>query len=442
MLSMIKKIYKFGGASVKDADAVRNLKNIVAEHKDEDIFLVVSAMGKTTNMLEKALKEMRGENGEVRGENGELSTLNSQLSVLEEVMSYHEKIILDLFDQNHEHPVIESVSELFIELWEKLQNTDQPYDYQYDQTVSYGELISTTIIQEYLNHCDVPCRWLDARKYVLTDDRFRAASPDWDETRLRITKLNDEHIRGIVCITQGFIGATVDGKHNVTLGREGSDYTAAIFANCLDAEEVTIWKDVDGLLNADPKRFDETVQLPHITYSEAIELAFYGATIIHPKTIKPLQNKNITLKVQSFLHPEHTPSIIDGKADRSIEKVPSYIVKDKQTLVSISPRDYSFMNEHNLQLIFAACDEWGIHANVIQTSALMLSFCFDHDEQKLKGLVASLRETFQVKYNKGLTLFTIRHYDNAYTMGDRFLNGKKVYLKQSSRSTLQFVVES
>ncbi len=427
---MIKKIYKFGGASVKDADAVRNLKNIVAQHKDEDIFLVVSAMGKTTNMLEKVLKDFRDHNGELG------------IEALSEVMSYHEKIILDLFDQNREHPVIESVSSLFIELWEKLQNTDQPYDYQYDQTVSYGELISTTIIQEYLNHCDVPCRWLDARKYVLTDERFRAASPDWDETRLRISKLNEEHIHGIVCITQGFIGSTVDGKHSVTLGREGSDYTAAIFANCLDAEEVTIWKDVDGLLNADPKRFDETVQLPHITYSEAIELAFYGASIIHPKTLKPLQNKNITLKVQSFLNPDHAPSIIDGKADRSIGKVPSYIVKDDQTLMSISPRDYSFMNEHNLQLIFAACDEWGIHANVIQTSALMLSFCFDHDERKLKGLVGSLRETFQVKYNKGLTLFTIRHYDNAYTMGDRFLEGKKVYLKQSSRSTLQYVVRS
>ena len=176
---MIKKIYKFGGASVKDSEAVRNLKNIVAQHKDEDIFLVVSAMGKTTNMLEKVLHEVR------------LSTFHAPLSVLNEVMEYHEKIILDLFDQNHEHPVIESVSALFIELWEKLQNTDQPYDYQYDQTVSYGELISTTIIQEYLNHCDVPCRWLDARKYVLTDDRFRSASPDWDETRLRISKLND-----------------------------------------------------------------------------------------------------------------------------------------------------------------------------------------------------------------------------------------------------------
>ena len=437
---MIKKIYKFGGASVKDADAVRNLKNIVAQHKNEDIFLVVSAMGKTTNMLEKVLKDFREQEGELG------------IDALSEVMSYHEKIILDLFDQNHEHPVIESISELFIELWEKLQNTQQPYDYQYDQTVSYGELISTTIIQEYLNHCDVPCRWLDARKYVITDETFRAANIDWDETRLRISKLNEEHFQGVVCITQGFIGSTGETKrseegfecikHSTTLGREGSDYTAAIFANCLDAEEVTIWKDVDGLLNAAPKRFKETVQLPHITYSEAIELAFYGASIIHPKTIKPLQNKNIPLKVQSFLNPDHEPSVIDGKPDTKTEKIPSYIVKDNQTLVSISPRDYSFMNEHNLRLIFAACDELNIHANVIQTSALMLSFCFDHDDEKLKGLVALLRETFQVKYNKGLTLFTIRHYDYSYTTGDRFLEGKKVYLKQSSRSTLQFVVES
>ena len=427
---MIKKIYKFGGASVKDASAVRNLADIVSRHKNEDIMLVVSAMGKTTNALEKALADFREHEGRLG------------MDALHEVITYHDGIIQALFDGHTDPRFDENIASLFIELWEKLQRTDLPYDYQYDQTVSYGELISSTIIQEYLNHCEIPCRWLDARKYVLTDDRFRAASPNWDETRLRISKLNDEHIHGIVCITQGFIGATVDGKHSVTLGREGSDYTAAIFANCLDAEEVTIWKDVDGLLNADPKRFDQTVQLPHITYSEAIELAFYGASIIHPKTIKPLQNKNITLKVQSFLNPDHQPTIIDGQPDPNIEKIPSYIVKDNQTLVSISPRDYSFMNEHNLQLIFAACDELNIHANVVQTSALMLSFCFDYDEQKLKGLVASLRETFQVKYNKGLTLFTIRHYDHSYTIGDRFLENKKVYLKQSSRSTLQFVVGS
>ena len=431
MCPMIKRIYKFGGASVKDAEAVRNLAQIVGQHKDEDILLVVSAMGKTTNMLEKILANFREHDGELG------------MEALHEVIAYHDGIIQGLFDGNTDPHFDENIASLFIELWEKLQKTDQPYDYQYDQTVCYGELISTTIIQEYLNHCDVPCRWLDARQYVIAEDgaRYRAANPDWDETRLRISKLNDEHIRGIVCLTPGFIGGTADGKHSVTLGREGSDYTAAIFANCLDSEEVTIWKDVDGLLNADPKRFDETVQLRHITYSEAIELAFYGASIIHPKTIKPLQNKGITLKVQSFLHPDHEPSVIDGRPDPDIEKIPSYIVKDNQTLVSISPRDYSFMDEHNLRTLFTTCDELNIHANVIQTSALMFSFCFDHDDNKLKGLLGLLRETFQVKYNKGLTLFTIRHYDYSYTLGDRFLEGKKILLKQSSRSTLQFVIE-
>ena len=426
---MIQKIYKFGGASVKDADAVRNLTNIVKQHKDEDILLVVSAMGKTTNMLEKVLADFRQHNGELG------------FGALSEVMEYHERIILDLFDNKQDHPVIESVSNLFIELYEKLAQPDLDYDYQYDQTVSYGELLSTTIIQEYLNHCDVPARWLDARKYVLTDYRFRAANPDWDETRLKIQKLNDEHIRGIVCITQGFIGGTADGKHSVTLGREGSDYTAAIFANCLDAEEVTIWKDVDGLLNADPKRFKETVKIPHISYSEAIELAFYGATIIHPKTIKPLQNKNITLKVQSFLHPESDPTIIDNNPSpitNNPSPITHYIVKDNQTLVSISPRDFSFMNEHNLQIIFATCDELHIHANMMQTSALMLSFCFDHNDTKCQSLIATLRGDFSIKYNDGLQLFTIRHYTEGIETD--FIAGRKVFLEQRSRATAQFII--
>ncbi|MCQ2302745.1 MAG: aspartate kinase [Bacteroidales bacterium] len=433
---MIQKIYKFGGASVKDADAVRNLTNIVKQHKDEDILLVVSAMGKTTNMLEKVLADFRQHNGELG------------FGALSEVMEYHERIILDLFDNKQDHPVIESVSNLFIELYEKLSQPDLDYDYQYDQTVSYGELLSTTIIQEYLNHCDVPARWLDARKYVLTDYRFRAANPDWDETRLKIQKLNDEHIRGIVCITQGFIGGTADGKHSVTLGREGSDYTAAIFANCLDAEEVTIWKDVDGLLNADPKRFANTIKIPHISYSEAIELAFYGATIIHPKTIKPLQNKNITLKVQSFLHPECGPTIIDNNSvsedhsqlstSHSPLFTPHYIVKDNQTLVSISPRDFSFMNEHNLQIIFATCDELHIHANMMQTSALMLSFCFDHNDTKCQSLIATLRDDFSIKYNDGLQLFTIRHYTEGIETD--FIAGRKVFLEQRSRTTAQFII--
>jgi len=425
---MIKKIYKFGGASVKDAEAVRNLADIVSQHKNEDILLVVSAMGKTTNMLEKVLADFREHNG------------NLGMEALHEVIAYHDSIIQNLFGEDANPEFGENIAGLFIELWEKLQKTDAPYDYQYDQTVCYGELISTSIIHEYLSKCDIPTRWLDARKYVIAEDEahYRAANPDWDETRLKISKLNDEHIRGIVCLTQGFIGGTADGKHSVTLGREGSDFTAAIFANCLDAEEVTIWKDVDGLLNADPKRFSDTVQLPHIPYSEAIELAFYGATIIHPKTIKPLQNKGITLKVQSFLHPDHTPTIIDGTRRKDDENIPSYIIKDNQTLVSISPRDFSFMDEHNLKTIFSICVELNIHANMIQTSALMLSFCFDSDKGKLNQLMACLNDDFSIKYNDGLQLFTIRHYQDG--LENDFIKGKKILVKQSSRSTMQFVL--
>ena len=425
---MIQKIYKFGGASVKDAEAVRNLADIVGQHKNEDILLVVSAMGKTTNMLEKVLADFREHDG------------NLGMEALHEVIAYHDGIIQNLFGEDANPEFGENIAGLFIELWEKLQKTDAPYDYQYDQTVCYGELISTSIIHEYLNKCDIPTRWLDARKYVIAEDNtnFRAANPDWDETQLKISKLNDEHIRGIVCLTQGFIGGTADGKHSVTLGREGSDFTAAIFANCLDAEEVTIWKDVDGLLNADPKRFADTVQLPHIPYSEAIELAFYGATIIHPKTIKPLQNKGITLKVQSFLNPDHEPTVIDGEHRSNDETIPSYIVKDGQTLVSITPRDFSFMNVHNLQIVFGVCDSLHIHANMIQTSALMLSFCFDSDPQKLNLLRAELQETFKIKYNEGLQLFTIRHYRD--DSGKDFLKGRKILVQQESRSTIQYVI--
>jgi aspartate kinase len=423
---MIKSIYKFGGASVKDAQAVRNLADIVSQHKSEDILLVVSAMGKTTNNLEKLLAEFRAHNGDLG------------MDALSDVIAYHDGIINDLFGDDTNPDFAEDIARLFIELWEKLQDTEKPYDYQYDQTVSYGELISTSIIQEYLNKHDIPTRWLDARKYVITDDHFRAASPDWDETRLRIVKLNDEHIRGLVCLTQGFIGSTAEGKHTTTLGREGSDFTAAIFANCLDAEEVTIWKDVDGLLNADPKRFKETVKIPHIPYSEAIELAFYGATVIHPKTIKPLQNKSIRLKVQSFLHPDHEPTLIDGIQDKNDERIPSYIVKDNQTLVSITPRDFSFMNVHNLQIIFQVCDELHLHANMIQTSALMLSFCFDSDAMKLENLKTALGDAFRIRYNEGLQLFTIRHYRE--DSGKDYLKGKRILVQQESRSTIQYVL--
>ena len=429
----IRKVYKFGGASVKDAPAVRNLADIVSGRVGEDVMLVVSAMGKTTNMLERILAACRS--GSAAGP-----------EVLQPLLDYHMGIMSELFP-DRSHPVFERVLDLVRELRSHLEEPEPDYDRHYDRTVCYGELISTTIVSSYLSLRGIPSGWLDARELVVTDRCWRAAQVDWDETSRRIRQLNRRHEPGKVFVVQGFIGGTADGLDSTTLGREGSDYTAAIFANCLDAEEVTIWKDVSGLLNADPKRFSETVKIPRISYSEAIELAFYGATIIHPKTIKPLQNKGIRLKVQSFLDPSSDPTIIDGSEDaRSFSRdaaVPSYIVKDHQTLVSISPRDYSFMNEHNLQIIFATCDELHIHANMMQTSALMLSICFDYDEAKLKGLLSRLSDRFSVKYNLGLQLFTVRHYrpEGPTPTEKAFLDRKNIIVRQSSRSTLQYVLE-
>lgn len=427
---MIRKVYKFGGASVKDAPAVKNLANIVSAHRADDILLVVSAMGKTTNMLEKAL------------ECASSATGTPDRKILDDVESYHYGIIDGLFPDGGKETG-DAVNVLFGQLYDALCDKQEDYDLWYDQTVSFGEIISTTIVCKYLTACGLDAEWVDARKHVITDNTFRSAAPYWDRTGQLIRGLNKKHNPGKIFITQGFIGGTADGRFTTTLGREGSDYTAAIFANCLEAEEVSIWKDVDGLLNADPKRFENTVKIPHISYSEAIELSFYGATIIHPKTLKPLQNKNISLKVRSFLHPENDPTVIDGAETGKETPVQSYIVKDNQTLVSISPRDYSFMNEHNLQIIFAACDSLHIHANMLQTSALMFSFCFDADERKLKALVKSLSGRFSVKYNNGLSLFTVRHYSDVQTETEKkYLQGKQVLIKQGSRSTLQYVLKN
>lgn len=433
-MSGINKVFKFGGASVKDAAAVRNLADIVSERLDDNILLVVSAMGKTTNLLERILAEYRRSDGAPGQE------------AIRPLVDYHQEIMSGLFP-DASHPVYGAVARLVDELRSHLEELEPDYDRHYDRTVCYGELISTTIVSAYLESRGIPSVWLDARQYVVTDRVFRAAGVDWEETERRIRPLNGLFVPGRVFVVQGFIGGTADGVDSTTLGREGSDYTAAIFANCLDAEEVTIWKDVSGLLNADPKRFTDTVKIPRISYSEAIELAFYGATIIHPKTIKPLQNKNIRLKVQSFLDPSSDPTVIDGSEDaRSFSReapVPSYIVKDRQVLVSISPRDYSFMNEHNLQIIFATCDELHIHANMMQTSALMLSICFDYDEAKLKGLLSRLSDRFSVKYNLGLQLFTVRHYrqEGPTPTEEAFLDRKNIIVKQGSRSTLQYVLE-
>ena len=421
---MINRVFKFGGASVKDADAVRNLKKILENEDRSDLLLVISAMGKTTNGIEKVLKEFRDADGHL------------PISALKDLMEYHENIMLELFNSNSEHPVFEAVTNLFLDLYLNLQETGYDYDYQYDQTISFGEMLSTTIISAYLNDNGIANKLLDARQYIITDHTFRAANVDFDESRLRIQKLQEEH-DGTMYITQGFIGSSTKPVVTTTLGREGSDYTGAIFANLLNAKELSVWKDVDGVRNADPKRFEHTEKIPHLSYSEATELTFYGATVLHPKTTKPLQNKNIPLKVRCFLDASLEPTIVDG-TDEFIKYIPSFIVKDNQTLVTIRPRDYSFMNEQNLGILFGMLNELNIHANMIQTSALNLSICFDENERKLTQLIAALEQSFIIRYNNGLQLFTIRHYKNG--IEKEFIKGKEVFVEQRSRSTLQLVI--
>ncbi|MGN0034064.1 MAG: aspartate kinase [Candidatus Limimorpha sp.] len=421
---MIKKVYKFGGASVKDADSVRNLKNIIEKEDRDELLIVISAMGKTTSNIEKTLKLFRDNDGHL------------EITALRDLMCYHENIMTDLFNGNTEHPVFDAVANIFIDLYCNLQETGFQYDYQYDQTVSFGEVLSTTIISAYLNDNGIKNKLLDARDYIITDHNFRSAAIDWDESRLKIQELNKEH-DGTLLITQGFIGSSTKPVVTTTLGREGSDYSAAVFANLLDANEVTVWKDVDGIRNADPKRFPDSEKISHLSYSEATELTFYGASVLHPKTTKPLQNKNIPLKVRSFLDSSLLPTVIDS-CDEFIKYSPSFIVKDNQMLVTIRPRDFSFMNEQNLGILFGMLNELNIHANMIQTSALNLSICIDENLAKLNQLIDSIEQSFLIKYNIGLQLFTIRHYTEGIER--QFVQGRKIFIEQRSRSTLQLVL--
>lgn len=421
---MIKKVFKFGGASVKDADSVRNLKSIIEREDRDNLLIVISAMGKTTSIIEKTLKLFRDNDGHL------------EITALRELMCYHEDIMTDLFKGNTQHPVFDTVANIFIDLFCNLQETGFQYDYQYDQTVSFGEVLSTTIISAFLNYNGIKNTLLDARDYIITDHNFRSANIDWDESRLRIQKLNNEH-NGELLITQGFIASSTKPVVTTTLGREGSDYSAAIFANLLDAKEMTVWKDVDGIRNADPKRFPSSEKIPHLSYSEATELTFYGASVLHPKTTKPLQNKNIPLKVRSFIDASLPPTIIDS-CEEFIHYAPSFIVKDNQMLVTIRPRDFSFMNEQNLGILFGMLNELNIHANMIQTSALNLSICIDENLAKLNQLIDSLEQSFLIKYNIGLQLFTIRHYTEGIER--QFIQGRKIFIEQRSRSTLQLVL--
>lgn len=415
------KVFKFGGASVKDAAAVRNVERIIELYSGEKLVVVISAMGKTTNLLEEI-------------HNGRFHKINYESS-LQKMKDYHWQIADELFGDDA--LAKDLLNDKFNEFEKTLAKPcSDEFDKEYDQVVCYGEIISTALVNAYLVSKGFSSAWLDAREIIKTDNCYRNARILWNESAaLAQRKFNqsDEHE---ISIVQGFIGSTQDG-HTTTLGREGSDFTASIMAYLLDAESVTIWKDVPGMLNADPKWFKDTVKLDRISFREAIELAYYGASVIHPKTIKPLQNKGIPLYIKSFLDPQAEGSIIQ-ESDEFDGKIPSYIFKGNQVLVSIIPKDFSFIAEDNLKEIFDTLSQLGIRISLMENSAISFSFCIDRDDYKQEKLFEKLRANYHLKYNDNLTLITIRHYDeNTIRM---LTEGKELILEQRSRHTLRVIV--
>lgn len=419
------KVFKFGGASVKDADSVKNVAEIIRLYPGEPLVVVISAMGKTTNSLEKVV-------------NAHCSKTGEAVSFLNEVRAYHDAILEGLFPDSNAG-VYGKVNNFFVEIDWVLEEEPRSFDFVYDQIVAVGELISTTIVQSYLESQGIACKWLDIRDCIHTDNTYREGKVDWVESEKRVKEVIPALIneRNPIVVTQGFIGATSE-NFTTTLGREGSDYTAAILAHLLDGESVTIWKDVPGVLNADPKYFNDAQKLEQLSYHDAIELAYYGASVIHPKTIKPLENKNIPLYVKSFLQPQAKGTIV-GKDLTTKPQVPSFIFKSDQVLVSLAAKDFAFIAEDNLSSIFKTFVDCGVKMNLMQNSAISFSVCFDDDKYKTKKLIDLLNKDYWVRYNEGLQLYTIRYYYPSTI--DNLSQGREILLEQRSRTTAQLVMK-
>lgn len=415
------KVFKFGGASVKDANGVRNLIKVLNVTGSENRLIVVSAMGKTTNALETVVQDY-------------LLTLRTPES-LEPVKDYHRNILAELFSDK-DSSVFFKTESLFTELENFLEhNKSIQYDFVYDQIVSYGELISTTIVSEYLNFQNIVASWLDARNLIKTDSTYRDAQVNWEKTQQLVQKNLDPKKLNIV---QGFI-ASDPNNFTTTLGREGSDYSAAILAYCLNAESVTIWKDVPGVLNADPRFFNTTRLLNKISYEEAIELAFFGASVIHPKTLQPLQRKEIPLFVRSFLKPSEEGTAV-SKGKTILPEIPCFIVKKDQVLISLSTLDFSFMVEENISEIFRLFHQYQMKVDLIQNSAISFRVCVDNSFNQLEKLIQHLKARFKVDYKTGVSLYTIRHFTQEAI--ESLEKDKKVLLKQLTQNTVQLVAEN
>ncbi|RKR85541.1 aspartate kinase [Mucilaginibacter gracilis] len=417
------QVFKFGGASVKDAPGIVNLSEIVRNSPDKQLLIVVSAMGKTTNALEKLTRAYVEQNDEMH-------------SLFDEIKQYHYDILHQLFEPGH--PIFDEIANTFVEIeWTIEDEPQDEFDFIYDQIVSIGEMVSTRIVNAYLNKTGASSQWLDVRGYIHTDNTYREGKVDWPKTTKSIQHDVPALLQKGVVVTPGFLGGTSE-NFTTTLGREGSDYTASIFAACLNAQSVTIWKDVPGVLNADPKLFTDTVKYDQLSYAEAIEMTYYGASVIHPKTIKPLQNAKIPLLVKPFMHPDE-PGTIITETDFITFNTPVIIVKQNQVLLSISTKDYSFISEEHLSDIFGLFAKTHIKLNIMQASAVSFTVCFDDDTERFEKLTTALKQNFSIKYNNQLSLITVRHYKT--DLLKQLTTDKTILLEQISRNTVQMVVK-
>ncbi|RYY37127.1 MAG: aspartate kinase [Sphingobacteriaceae bacterium] len=415
-------VFKFGGASVKNAEGIINLARVVKRYESEQLLIVVSAMGKTTNALEKLAKAYASQTDDVH-------------AIYDEIKGYHLNIVSELFEVGDS--IFDEVENTFVEIdWMIEEEPHDDYDFIYDQIVSIGELVSTRIVNAYLNKAGLTSRWLDVRGYIHTDNTYREGTVQWDKTCKSIQQDVPTMLQKGIVVTQGFLGGTSE-NFTTTLGREGSDYTASIFASCLEAKSVTTWKDVPGVLNADPKLFTDTVKFDELSYNEAIEMTYYGATVIHPKTIKPLQNAGIPLYVKSFTQPEAEGTVIKKDGQNSFIK-PVIIVKQNQVMISVATKDYSFITENHLSDIFRIFVKSQVKTNLMQTSALSFTVCIDYNEDRFSTLLQNLKHDFTVRYNDKLTLLTVRYYKQDALK--ELTAGKEVLLEQLSRNAAQMVV--
>ncbi len=415
------KVFKFGGASVKDAAAIINLGEIISR-SDLPLVIVVSAFGKTTNALEEVVNTKFGDQG------------NSTL-LLKKIFDHHLSVTDDLDLDDDE--MRDFLHETYTRVIDYLKNNEAlDYDREYDQVVSVGELWSSIIVSSWLNKQGLECKWIDVRNVLITDSRFRDANILWSESEARVRDTFNDNETGLY-LTQGFIGGTEDGS-STTLGREGSDYTAAVIANMLNASEVQVWKDVPGVLNADPKWLDDAVVLEYLSYKEALEMSFSGAKVIHPKTIKPLHNKKIPLIVRSFIESDARGTIITGEEPEDLT-LPVYIRKQDQILISVLSRDFSFAIGDNISRILGLFYDYGIKANMVQASAVSVAVCADDDGRKIRKLISELERDYMVIYNTGVEMLTIRQYTPEAIL--KVCGNREMLVEQKTRRTVQFVVK-